>query len=309
MPDWKSAAEIQKDAVAFGKLVHALLGLYTYEWFLTLDFDLDFLRGKRRFRWPMIFYFANRYLLLFALIGIVISLDVTSEVQCQVLYTFNQIAGNAAMGLASINLSIRTMAIWSQNKYIVGFLVLMTFGHWSLILQGVQLRATWVDSVGCVITQTNNTVLAATFIYSMCFDFIVLLLSTYKLIGVNCKTVNFVGQSRLVQMLFEDGLIFFMIASVKIAAYIWKTLIFLLSFLVNLCATTLILKNLNQVMTIIFNVPAVVAASIVACRAVRRLTNFGLTGGLEVYGSSSAVSGAAGTRSIQPAIDHRRSGL
>jgi len=38
----------------------------------------------------------------------VISLDVTSEVHCQVLYTFNQIAGNAAMGLASINLSIRT---------------------------------------------------------------------------------------------------------------------------------------------------------------------------------------------------------
>lgn len=132
-----------------------------------------------------------------------------------------------------------SMAIWSQNKYIVGFLVLMTFGHWSLILQGkdsnfnflffsefssssgVQLRATWVDSVGCVITQTNNTVLAATFIYSMCFDFIVLLLSTYKLIGVNNKTVNFVGQSRLVQMLFEDGLIFFMIAWVKIAAYLW----------------------------------------------------------------------------------------
>lgn len=292
MPDWKSAAELEKDAVAFGKLVHALLGLYAYEWFLTLDFDLDFLRGKRRFRWPMIFYFSNRYLLLFALIGIVISLDVTSEVHCQVLYTFNQIAGNAAMGLASINLSIRTMAIWSQNKYIVGFLVLMIFGHWSLILQGVQLRATWVDSVGCVIIQTNNTVLAATFIYSMCFDFIVLLLSTYKLIGVNCKTVNFVGQSHLVQMLFEDGLIFFMIA-----------------FLVNLCATTLILNNLNQVMTIIFNVPAVVAASIVACRAVRRLTNFGLTGGLEVYGSSSAVSGAAGTRSIQPTIDHRKSGL
>jgi hypothetical protein len=122
------------------------------------------------------------------------------------------------------------MAIWSQNKYIVGFLVLVAFGHWSLILQGkhsnsnfasfselvstsgVQLRAIWVDGVGCVITQTNNTVLAATFIYSMCFDFIVLLLSTYKLIGINYKTVNFVGQSRLVQMLFEDGLIFFMIA-------------------------------------------------------------------------------------------------
>jgi hypothetical protein len=28
MPDWKSAAELEKDTVAFGKLIHALLGLY-----------------------------------------------------------------------------------------------------------------------------------------------------------------------------------------------------------------------------------------------------------------------------------------
>ena len=29
------------------------------------------------------------------------------------------------------------MAIWSQNRYIVGGLVLIILGHWSLILQGV----------------------------------------------------------------------------------------------------------------------------------------------------------------------------
>lgn len=30
---------------------------------------------------------------------------------------------------------IRT-AIWAQNKYIIGLLVLIILGHWSLILQG-----------------------------------------------------------------------------------------------------------------------------------------------------------------------------
>jgi hypothetical protein len=61
--------------------------LSRWEWFLSLDFDWEFISGKKKFRWPMvfpfpilfptathpltyqIFYFANRYLLLFAMIG------------------------------------------------------------------------------------------------------------------------------------------------------------------------------------------------------------------------------------------------
>lgn len=36
--------------------------------------------------------------------------------------------------------------------------------------------------------------------------------------------------------------------------------------------------NLNAIMAIIFNVPAVIASTIVACRAVRRLSNFSSNG-------------------------------
>ncbi|KAF8636897.1 hypothetical protein AX17_003149 [Amanita inopinata Kibby_2008] len=258
MPDWQSQQEIQKEAVVFTKLMHALLGLYAYEWFLSLDFDWDFITGKKRFRWPMIFYFANRYLLLFAMIGIAIALDTTSEINCQALYTFNQLAGDAAVGLASVNLSIRTMAVWSQNRYIIGILVLVILGHWSLILQGVQLTAEWIPGVGCVITQTNNTILASIFIYSMCFDLLVLLLNGYKLLGVNSKpNMHAMGASRLGKMIFSDGLIYFMIA-----------------FLANSIATIFMLLKLNSLMSVIFNVPAAIGSTIVACRAVRRLTNF-----------------------------------
>lgn len=73
------------------------------------------------------------------------------------------------------------------------------------------LSATWVDGPGCVITATNNKILAATFIYSMCFDLVVLLLNAYKLLGLNSKNEGLIV-SRIGKMIFEDGLIFFIIA-------------------------------------------------------------------------------------------------
>ncbi|KAG8216909.1 hypothetical protein J3R82DRAFT_7182 [Butyriboletus roseoflavus] len=156
----------------------------------------------------------------------------------------------AAVGLASINLSIRTMAVWSQNKYIVAFLILVILGHWSLLLHGTLLKAAWVQGT-CVITDTNNQILAICFIYSMVFDFTVLCLTGWKLAFPTS------GRSKLINLIFGDGLIYFLIA-----------------FLANLLATIFMLLNLNAVMSIIANVPAAIASTIVACRVVRRLTNF-----------------------------------
>lgn len=71
---------------------------------------------------------------------------------------------------------------------------------------GVLLKAAWIDGQGCVITQTSNKILAITFIYSMAFDFLVLSLTAYKLVYAST------GRSRLVQLIFNDGLIYFAIA-------------------------------------------------------------------------------------------------
>ncbi|PCH35322.1 hypothetical protein WOLCODRAFT_139857 [Wolfiporia cocos MD-104 SS10] len=268
MVDWKSTAEIEQDSVAFSRFMHCLLGLYIWEWFTSLPFDWDFISGKRKFRWPMVFYFAGRYFLLFALIGIAIALNVTKPVNCQALYTYNQVFGNSSIGLASINLSLRTMAVWSQEWYIVVPLVCVILGHWSLLLHGILIKAAWIPGEGCAITDTDNTLLAATFIYSMAFDFTVLTLTAYKLAFPTRRR----DQSRIVQLIFGDGLIFFIIA-----------------FLANLLATIFMLLNLNAVMSIIANVPAAVASTVVACRAVRRLSNY-TSPGVELYGGSTLAS-------------------
>ncbi|EKM58096.1 uncharacterized protein PHACADRAFT_88790 [Phanerochaete carnosa HHB-10118-sp] len=261
MPDWNSPAELALEASAFAKLMHALAGLYFWEVATSFSFDWQFITGKKKFHWPLIFYFLGRYLLVFAMIGILTALDVTIEVNCQALYTFNQLVGQATIGLASINLAIRTMILWAQNLYIVVPLVLVILGHWSLILQGkpaptcVLLKAEWVPGQGCVITKTNNTILAATFIYTMCFDLIVLVLTAAKLAFPRDQ------RSQLMNMLFRDGLIYFVIA-----------------FLSNLLATTFMELNLSAVMSIIFNVPSAIASTIVACRAVRRLSGWSSPG-------------------------------
>ncbi|KAH9947450.1 hypothetical protein B0H21DRAFT_334560 [Amylocystis lapponica] len=265
MVDWTSSDELVLDGEAFLKLMHALAGLYFWEFAISLDFDWAFISGQKRFRWPLAFYMAGRYCLLAALIGILVALDSTSEINCQALYTFNQFAGNAAVGLASINLSIRTIAVWNQSRYVVIPLVLVIFGHWSLILQGVLLKAAWIPGTGCDITNTNNTILAATFIYSMCFDALVMCLNAWKL-------ARNIRRSQIMALLFKDGLIYFVVA-----------------FVSNLIATVFMVLNLNSVMSVIFNVPAAVGSTIVASRAVRRLIKF-TDGGVTVYTSSGSHS-------------------
>jgi len=267
MPDWESTAELTIDGTVFLKFMHALCGWYFWEFAISLDFEWAFITGKKKFKWPLIFYFAGRYALLFTMIGILIALDSTNEVNCKALYAYNQFMGGASVGLASINLSIRTMAVWQMNKYIVIPLVVIILGHWSIILQGILLNAVWVPGTGCVITQTNPSLLAATFIYSMCFDAIVTILSAMKLVPRGGGS-----QSQLMKLLFQDGLIYFII-----------------SFTVNLCATIFMAMNLNSVMNVIFNVPAAVVSTIMASRVVRRLSNF-QRNGAEVF-SSSAHSG------------------
>ncbi|THH19340.1 hypothetical protein EW146_g1796 [Bondarzewia mesenterica] len=243
--------------------VHALLGLYVWEWFTSLDFDWAFLSGKRRLRWPLIFYFVGRYSLLAALVGITVSQNVTTEVNCQSLYTFNQVAGNFSIAMASVNLSLRTMAIWSQKLYIVLPLGAIILGHWGLLLRGVVLvKATWVEGTGCLITDTSNTIILATFIYTMSFDFIVTILTAYKLAYKKGT------RSQLVSMIFTDGLVYFVIAFLGGSH----------RFLANTIAVVFMGLNLNAVMSVIADVPSAVVSTIVACRVVRRLTNYNSKG-------------------------------
>ncbi|EIM91065.1 uncharacterized protein STEHIDRAFT_91040 [Stereum hirsutum FP-91666 SS1] len=250
MVDWNSEAELVRDAAAFKNLLHVLLGLYIWEVGLSLDFDLQFILRRRKFLWPMAFYFIGRYSMLLALIGVVIGLNVTSEINCQGLFIFSQLFGNIAIAMSAINLSVRTMAIWGRARHIVIPLTLALIGFAGVLLRGIiGVRDIWVPASGCTIVSSQQTILRTIYIYGMSLDMIVLLLTLYRL-GFGKE------RSPLMKLLLADGLVYFII-----------------TFTSNMIAVIFMMLNLNAVMAVIADVPAVVICTIASCRAVRRLMN------------------------------------
>lgn len=77
------------------------------------------------------------------------------------------------------------------------------------------MDATQIPGTGCVIVHTNVTVLTANFVFSMAFDLIVLILTAYRLLQLRGS-----HQNGLVNVLFYDGLIYFICAYVAISEYL-----------------------------------------------------------------------------------------
>lgn len=290
MSDSFSLEKLERDTDIFHKLFHSLIGIYIWEYVLSLDFDFAFLTRGRPFRWPMIFYFLNRYLLLGALIGILVSSDSdsTSKLNCQLLYLFNQLAGNAST-IVNVNLGLRTIAVYGFSKPIIAVLVILILGHWSLILLGIQIKAVWNDNQhACTVDSGSHiAIMTATFVYSTCFTLIVFLLNAYRLYSCR-KGQNVLGESRVVWIVFSDGLVYFFIA-----------------FLANLVATVVMLVRPSPVMDVVFNVPVVIVTTICATRTIRRLNNFFENDVSQVQNSTSGLGTTSGIRFTLRAVRDR----
>ncbi|KAF9528693.1 hypothetical protein CPB83DRAFT_906705 [Crepidotus variabilis] len=259
MVDWKSSKELTRDAQIFDKFLHILFGLIVWEYLISLDFEWEFISGKRKFRWPMIFYFLGRYAQILAMIGSAASFDSPTELQCQPLFRFVFFWGFGAIVFSSVNLAIRTIALWENNLYVISAVALASSGQFALvILIVIAIRGTWNPTIGCMLSG-GESYTTALFIYTMCFNGAVLVLTTVKLMkmNVNAHSNQMLGQSKLTHIIFADGLIFFIIA-----------------LLADVIVVVFIALNLNPTMKIVFQVPSSIVSTIVACRAVRRLMNF-----------------------------------
>ncbi|KAG8994081.1 hypothetical protein FRB90_000538 [Tulasnella sp. 427] len=252
MVNWMEPARIMEDAAIFSKLILVCLGLYGWELIVTFSYDWTIFTGKRKFKYPMGFYFACRYSLFLSLLGIVIALNTTTKLNCQALYVFNQLMGNIAIATASTLLMLRTIAIWSRNLIVVVPLVLLALGQWGILLHGViTVHAQWSDvAKSCVVTDTLPIFLDLIYVYTMGYDLLVLLVSSIGLIRTT-------GRSDLWSLLFQDGIVYFIVA-----------------FSANCVATVFLLLDLNPAMNIMATVPAAVASSVVACRGFVRLSTW-----------------------------------
>ncbi|KAF9652620.1 hypothetical protein BDM02DRAFT_3088994 [Thelephora ganbajun] len=255
MPDWESPQVIAKAAVVFSQITFTFLGVYLWELFTTCDFEWSLITGRRKFTWPLIFFFITRYCTLLALIGLVISLTLESRVNCHALYMFNSFTENMAILGASTSLMIRTITLWERRKYIVIPLVCLSLAHWGVLWGGnLLIDAAW-DPIakGCVILNLDAKLLQIAFFYTMAFDFTILVLTAVSLHRFSYSGTQF----NLWTLLFRDGLAYFLV-----------------TFSSNAVPAILNVLQLNTVMNVVASVPAVTIAAIAACRLAIHLQSF-----------------------------------
>ncbi|KAG8897482.1 hypothetical protein FRB99_008123 [Tulasnella sp. 403] len=260
MVNWMDPQTMLAQSQIFTKILIGVLGFYSWEVVVNLWYDWEILTRKRAFKWPMVIYWVCKYSMFWANIGLTISSNDSGHVECQSLYTFNQFMGNFAIGSASTLLMLRTIAIYSKNLHVVIPLLVLSAGQWAILLHGIStIRATWADlptgGGQCVVTAAPQIFLQLLYIYTMSFDLIVLVLSTYGLLFAPGRS-----RSGLYTLLIKDGLVYFIVA-----------------FTSNTVAVILVLLDLNPVMNIIASVPAAAISATVACRSFVRLSTYSHT--------------------------------
>ncbi|CAE7230200.1 unnamed protein product [Rhizoctonia solani] len=258
MVNWSDPEVVGQQAATFAQILFVLLGLYTWEVFNSLDFDYGLIVGRREFKNGIhgiqAVYFVCRYSIWVGVIMLIVANNLTRELNCQVFYTIIQLFGNIAIGTASGLLMLRGIAIWGQNRYVLFGLLFVALGHWAILFLGViSVRSVWNVEVGvCVVTGTSTTLLRLIYGYTMAFDLTVLLISTAGLLRSGGWQ-----SSDLWKLLFRDGIFYFVVA-----------------FVGNAIAAVFTILHLNAAMDIMFTVPAAVFSTIVACRTVRRLSEW-----------------------------------
>ncbi|KAF9527992.1 hypothetical protein CPB83DRAFT_894710 [Crepidotus variabilis] len=258
MVDWNSPTVINATAQTSKYVGHIAFGIYLYDYIASLWFEYDFLRGKKKFKWPLVFYFANRYSMLGYLIASVTVYNFPSNyrINCRVVYGLLMSFGEVSRGLASVNFALRTIAVWSKNRFVIAGLSVAILGECAIVIIGIRsTTSTFIDGFGCVPHLEEATLywLTVLFIYSACFDLTILVLNVSKLglpIGRAFKLPN-----SLVTLIINQGIMYYFV-----------------SLTCDLIAVTVLLLDLNFVMAFMA-VPADLLSTMVACRAVRSLTN------------------------------------
>ncbi|KAH9853731.1 hypothetical protein C2E23DRAFT_727987 [Lenzites betulinus] len=266
MVNWTAPAELAKEHAGYVNSTFAFFGLYIWEVFQTSDFELSVLTGRRKIRWHwVIFLFLCRYCLIFAVVALMASFSIMGRIDCQALYTFIAWAGNMSLMCASTTLMIRTIAVWERKLAITVPLGVLCLGLWAILWRGIFIMTVQYDATNmvCVVTNTNRVFLSVTFWATMGFN---LVLTVVHIVGLMQRDHG----ASLWEMLFDDGLIFYLIA-----------------FIVNaLPAVTHVIQTndpLNQV-------PAAVLTAMSACRTVTCLSEVGDDEDLYVHNATQIIA-------------------
>ncbi|KIM19952.1 hypothetical protein M408DRAFT_334204 [Serendipita vermifera MAFF 305830] len=182
-----------------------LIGVFFWEVLVTSPFDWSIISRRRAFRWPMVFYFISRVAVGLHIMSIVVNSQGVEVIPCDTQVWILKLTDAIAIWSSSILLILRTLAVWSSDRRIMGVLGVLAAG---LV---VVYCLTWQQSVnkfngkGCVVIKSvPNSILLTEFTYKS--DLVITGMTIIKL-------WSWRGQGGISRLLLENGVAYFVFAT------------------------------------------------------------------------------------------------
>ncbi|VDB92360.1 unnamed protein product [Peniophora sp. CBMAI 1063] len=119
MRDWNSPAEIERDEVYLTTILYVCGGCAIWEYITQLPFEWDVVRRVRRYRWTIWVYSSCRISMVLGFILLIGAANGWSSQRCTASYVAAQALSYASLGLASLLIVLRIVAVWERHMAIV----------------------------------------------------------------------------------------------------------------------------------------------------------------------------------------------
>ncbi|KAH9988693.1 hypothetical protein BJV77DRAFT_730054 [Russula vinacea] len=253
MVNFHDLAVEANDGIALLKFWLIVDGIFLWEFFTTLNFEWDIIRGHRRYRWTIWVYSLSRLAALATVITNLVLLNLTIPYDCQVSETLALVFAYLALAAASLLLMLRIVAIWKRNAVAVGIAATIWANNCVFFIQGIaRLRYERVFLGGCTARNIQATKAAIT--VSFLSDVALLIIMLVGLFRLDSHRPGALATGRF---LWNQGVIWLLVATVA-----------------GVVPTVFVLLDLNEPLSTIFLFPWIITMTIGASRMYRGLDDF-----------------------------------
>ncbi|KAI0043867.1 hypothetical protein FA95DRAFT_1609045 [Auriscalpium vulgare] len=157
MKNWKGPSVVLATEQAFVRLSHVLLGLILWEIVTTCDYDIDVLRGRRRYLPTFWIYFTCRLSMAVSLIILIITKDVAGLNNCTAWDASTYVFGYLSLGLASSLILLRIFAVWRRQLAVVAVSTFLWAASIALNIRYIVIVRS--DGIGIIISDLGLLVI------------------------------------------------------------------------------------------------------------------------------------------------------
>ncbi|KAI0062705.1 hypothetical protein BV25DRAFT_1825221 [Artomyces pyxidatus] len=182
MVNWNDPAIVARDYAGLVNSVHAVGGLYIWEFFVTLDFDWDIIRGRRKYPYTFPLYLGCRLSGISAIVALFVGFDASSKIDCQVWVVFVFLLAYLSFVFASALIVLRIVAIWEKNRLITAIAVVTWLTNTAFYIHSVIVtQAAWNEDAGfCLVLHTARS--RDNVLVTLATDTVLLLLTLFGLL-------------------------------------------------------------------------------------------------------------------------------